>query len=121
MKTEMELTEVKNENVAKSLSAGIRMRAEAHRLEKESKKLKEDANVLLEPLLDSIGADKVKSDFGTVSLYTSTRSKFNLAGFKEELIRKGIDPGVIAVAESNNTETSTSAPTVKFTVRKEKI
>ena len=121
MKTEMEVKEIKNESIAFSIAQGLEMRAEAYKLEQQAKKLKEEANSILEPLLDTLGADKVTGFHGTVSLYTSTRSKFNLVGFKEELVRKSIPTDIIAEAEKNNTETTTSAPTVKFTPRKEKV
>lgn len=119
MKTEMELSEVKNETIAKSLLTAIEMRERAYWLEDKAKRLKEDANILIEPLLSALDTDKVKSNLGTVSLYTSTRSKFDLKGFKEELIRKSVPVDIIATAEGNNTTTTTSDPTVKFTVKKE--
>jgi len=119
MKKEMEVSEIKNVSIAKSIEQGILLRVKAAELQSQADKCKEEANTLLEPLLGALEANKVKSNLGTVSLYTSTRKSFNFDGFKEELVRKAVPTDVIANAERNNTTVTSGKPTVRFTPKKE--
>jgi len=119
MKTEMEISEIGNEKLGVAILQGMEMRVKANKLKEESDALKEEANELLEPMLEVIGASKISCGLGSVSMYTTIRTKLNTSKFKEALALKGVDSLLIASTERNNTKTTESS-SLRFTPKKEK-
>ena len=118
MKTEMEISEVGNEKIATAILQGMEMRVRADKLKKEADELKKEANELLEPLLEAAGANKIMTGVGSIAMYITTRSKLNIAKFKEDLALQGVNVGLIASTELKHTSTSEST-SLRFTPRKE--
>jgi hypothetical protein len=113
---------VKLDEMSEEMAVAIRMaaekRAEAKRLEEEAKVLKKDADELLMPLLKSLEEPKaVIEGLGTVTVVSTTRSKFDQAVAKEALVMRGVASDIVAMSFTEAT-TYTESEYVLFTQEK---
>ena len=99
---------------------GVELRRQAYDLEAQAKELKTAANDLLKDALTKVDKGTATvAGVGTATLMQSTRSKFDMAGFKLALVQKGVAADIIKACADANTTTPSPTTSVRFTVWKE--
>lgn len=110
----MKITEL-DKDTAFAIRYAMEKRAEAKELEDRAEAIRKEADEVLLPLLSTLDDMKAEDEtLGSVSVVCQTRSTLNQDIAKENLLANGVDAGVIALAWTVGTKTTTST-SVRYT------